>query len=270
MASRVPVRSFRVLSSASCHSHSSVVRPSIKSCPSAAVVRSSSRAFSTTPSCREGEQEQQQEKPRWSYTPPGAKAPFSLKIHSKRPPFPVNEDPAVLDKFYIEFLGPGGDKMLSEEVKWLAVTHKSFDQGRRGFNDRLAFLGKRIVQLQVSLALVQNAGNYKRKIPSDPYGRQPFEHPALEGLENLTDNTKNYITSKNKLSDLAQRYNLQTVLRWSPRMPDDLTASGLDVVLAHTMYAIIGAIALEKGGQVANKVAQERILSPLGLPVASV
>lgn len=31
--------------------------------------------------------------------------------------------------------------MLSDEVKWLAVTHKSFDQGRRGFNDRLAFLG---------------------------------------------------------------------------------------------------------------------------------
>lgn len=36
------------------------------------------------------------------------------------------------------------------------------------------------------------------------------------------------------------------------------------------MYAIIGAIALEKGGQVANKVAQERILAPLGLPVASI
>ena len=32
--------------------------------------------------------------------------------------------------------------MLSEETKWLAVTHKSFDHGRRGFNDRLAFLGK--------------------------------------------------------------------------------------------------------------------------------
>lgn len=38
-------------------------------------------------------------------------------------------------------LGEDGDKMLSEEVKWLAVTHKSFDQGRRGFNDRLAFVG---------------------------------------------------------------------------------------------------------------------------------
>jgi len=38
-------------------------------------------------------------------------------------------------------LGEGGEKVLSEEVKWLAVTHKSFDQGRRGFNDRLAFVG---------------------------------------------------------------------------------------------------------------------------------
>lgn len=55
----------------------------------------------------------------------------------------------MLDKFYIEFLGPGGDKMLSEEVKWLAVTHKSFDQGRRGFNDRLAFLGKWLPAAQV-------------------------------------------------------------------------------------------------------------------------
>ena len=31
--------------------------------------------------------------------------------------------------------------MLTEEVKWLAVTHKSFDHGKRGYNDRLAFLG---------------------------------------------------------------------------------------------------------------------------------
>ena len=31
--------------------------------------------------------------------------------------------------------------MLTDEVKWLAVTHKSFDHGRRGYNDRLAFFG---------------------------------------------------------------------------------------------------------------------------------
>ena len=53
----------------------------------------------------------------------------------------VNDDPRKLDAVYVRVLGRDGDKMLSEETKWLAVTHKSFDHGRRGFNDRLAFLG---------------------------------------------------------------------------------------------------------------------------------
>jgi large subunit ribosomal protein L15 len=55
--------------------------------------------------------------------------------------FKVNEDPKRVDDAYKRMLGADGDKMLSEEVKWLAVTHKSFDHGRRGFNDRLAYLG---------------------------------------------------------------------------------------------------------------------------------
>lgn len=42
---------------------------------------------------------------------------------------------------YNRLLGREGDKMLPEEVKWLAVTHKSFDYGRRGFNTKLAYFG---------------------------------------------------------------------------------------------------------------------------------
>lgn len=43
----------------------------------------------------------------------------------------------------------------------------------------------------------------------------------------------------------------------------------MDLVLAHTMYAVIGAISLEKGNAVANKVARERILAPLGFKIAA-
>jgi hypothetical protein len=68
-------------------------------------------------------------------------APFRVRPLPKGGPFKVNEDPKRLDDAYIRMLGPGGDKVLGEEVKWLAVTHKSFDHGRRGFNDRLAYLG---------------------------------------------------------------------------------------------------------------------------------
>lgn len=106
----------------------------------------SRRGLSTSPYKSIPEQEEppndDEYKPRWAETPPLAKAPFSLRMHSRRPEFPINSDPKVLDEFYIRMLGKDGEKVLSDELKWLAVTHKSFDQGRRGFNDRLAFLGK--------------------------------------------------------------------------------------------------------------------------------
>ena len=82
------------------------------------------------------------QRPRWSYTPQQMKAPFPpQRIKDASKPWECNSDPEKLDRFYIKFLGRGGDTVLTEEVKWQAITHKSFDQGRRGFNDRLAFFG---------------------------------------------------------------------------------------------------------------------------------
>ena len=83
------------------------------------------------------------DRPRWQHTPSAMVAPVRLKTFKPRNEYPVNEDPRRLDEAYVHVLGQGGDKMLTDEVKWLAVTHKSFDQGRRGYNDRLAFFGAR-------------------------------------------------------------------------------------------------------------------------------
>ena len=79
--------------------------------------------------------------PRWESTPPRMIAPVRSRPPVPDNDYPVNTDPRRLDKVYDQVLGRGGYQMLTEEVKWLAVTHKSFDHGRRGFNDRLAFLG---------------------------------------------------------------------------------------------------------------------------------
>lgn len=83
-------------------------------------------------------------KPRWSYTPPAMKAPFSPHVTKdpRRSEWRVNEDPEVLDAMYTRLLGRDGARILPEEIKWLAVTHKSFDQARRGMNDRLAYIGR--------------------------------------------------------------------------------------------------------------------------------
>jgi hypothetical protein len=84
-------------------------------------------------------------RPRWSYTPERMKAPFNPNVPKdpRRSVWLVNDDPRLLDDMYTRLLGRDGPRMLQDEVKWLAVTHKSYDQGRRGFNDKLAYFGER-------------------------------------------------------------------------------------------------------------------------------
>lgn len=79
--------------------------------------------------------------PRWKQTPRAMTAPVRLRPVKPGNEWTVNEDPRKLEDAYTRMLGKGGDTFLSENIKWLAVTHKSFDHGRRGFNDRLAYLG---------------------------------------------------------------------------------------------------------------------------------
>jgi len=108
-------------------------------------VRSSACAFSSTTPSRSTEYDAEVtpalDRPRWKQTPPRMMAPHRIRPKARGGVYQVNEDPKKLDDAYIRMLGPGGDKILGEDVKWLAVTHKSFDHGRRGFNDRLAYLG---------------------------------------------------------------------------------------------------------------------------------
>ncbi|KAJ8071185.1 hypothetical protein OCU04_001524 [Sclerotinia nivalis] len=204
-------------------------------------------------------------RPRWSYTPPQMKLPFNPRANHDIPTWQVNSDPERLNRFYTHFLGRGGDQVLTDEVKWLAVTHKSFDQGRRGFNDRLAYFGRRILSLQTSLVLLQSPIARQAQFPQDADGVEPYSHPALDGLPNLTNVKVDDILSKERLATLGTQIGMPDIIRWEPRMKDNLEKSGIDLVMATSLYAIIGAVALQKGGDVATRVARERVLKPLGI-----
>lgn len=98
-------------------------------------------AFSTTSPVSEEPGAERRDRPRWQQTPKAMAMPIRVRDPPRQAPYIVNTDSKVLDQAYNKMLGRGGDSMLPEEIKWLAVTHKSFDHGRRGFNDKLAFLG---------------------------------------------------------------------------------------------------------------------------------
>jgi len=188
------------------------------------------------------------------------KAPFSVRIKDPSKAFQVNEDPKKLDYMYETFLGPGGKDVLDDDLKWLAVTHKSFDQGRRGFNDRLAFFGRRILELQTNLVLLSSP---VRGSTSDT-GRE-FRHPALEGLKNIHNQPLSKVLTIPRLASLASAVGIPGVTQWKPRFPDNLPASGFDIVMTGSLYGIIGAISLHRGGDVANRVAKENVLKRLGI-----
>ncbi|KAM3418080.1 hypothetical protein BST61_g6285 [Cercospora zeina] len=206
--------------------------------------------------------------PRWRQTPPRLQQPVRLRPRSEPSQlWRVNSNSEKLDTVYDNFLGPiagnnRGRELLDEKTKWVATTHKSYEHGHQGFNDRLAYLGKRILDLQCSLALLS------APIPSITAELPPnevFKHSALKGLENITAFNKTTIMRKERLSSLATRYELDKVVRWKPRDPKNLKQSGFDVVLAQAIFAIIGAVGLQRGGEMAARTARERVLAPLGL-----
>ncbi|KAK5116197.1 hypothetical protein LTR62_008523 [Meristemomyces frigidus] len=215
-----------------------------------------------------------QDLPRWQQPPPRMKAAFRLRPMPNQPEWRVNDKIEPLNEMYDNFIGRAGEgardqagvqgtkgsDLLPEEVKWLAITHKSHDHGRLGFNDRLALLGKRLVDLHTSIALLHAPAPPATSSTSGIYA-----HPALHNLSNITKSTRAQILSPARLAKLAQGYGMDRVVRWKPKKSGDLKASGSDTVLAHAVYAVVGAVALQRGGEVAGRVVREKVLAPLGL-----
>ncbi|CAJ2507131.1 Uu.00g083170.m01.CDS01 [Anthostomella pinea] len=210
--------------------------------------------------------EQAAEIPRWMQTPERMKAPFSPHITKDpaRSRWKVNEDAQKLDDALNNFLGRDGERMLPDELKWLGVTHKSFDQGRRGFNDRLAFLGRQICAMEATQSIITSPADYAQP-ENDPYAdrRQPYEDPALRSLDNLTNNQPNDLFTLDKLTKIALDTGLTEVVRWKPRMPENIKGSGFNVIMSGAIYALVGAVALQNGGKVASRVVRERIMKKI-------
>ncbi|KAG5932500.1 hypothetical protein E4U53_001301 [Claviceps sorghi] len=239
-------------------------RHTLRSLPACLLRAYTSESTPTPESFTAPESSQPQSPPRWSQTPAGMKAPFqldhALSPHNKI--WSVNNNPGRLDDMYNRLLGPGGSRMLPEELKWLAVTHKSFDQGRRGFNDKLALMGRLTLVMEATKEIVSKAP-LEGSRQTDDLPRTPFEHEQLAAVDNLSVESPKDVVGKEKLYVLANKVGLRDVVRWKPRLPNHLEASGIEVVLNSAIMAIIGAITLQHGSVVAASIVRKKILPML-------
>jgi len=84
--------------------------------------------------------------------------------------------------------------------------------------------GRRIVELQTSQALISSPQEPQAEI--DEFGRIPFQHPALIGLQGLSDEAQSKILDKARLAQIAERYGLDKVTRWTPKRVCILSSCG--------------------------------------------
>ena len=83
--------------------------------------------------------------------------------------------------------------------------------------DRLWLLGKRILELQISLALFHGSSATPFAETQDGYGREPFRHPALDGLAGMSLESKYHMLNVKRTARLAEKYELDSVVRWKPK-----------------------------------------------------
>lgn len=150
------------------------------------------------------------------------------------------------------------------QKEWMAVSLQ-MDSERASYENMEAnySAGKRILVLQSKIAALNST--HTPQTNADEFGRTPFQHPALASLQKLHAMDPAAAVNKERLGPLAKSYGLDRVTRWKPRYPDRMKTSGQDVVLTQSLLAIVGAIALQKGGEAANHIVREKILKPLGV-----
>ncbi|KAI5802132.1 ribonuclease-III-like-domain-containing protein, partial [Pyronema domesticum] len=196
---------------------------------------------------------------------PQPRAPVAPRA---RKHFQVNDDPAVLNRMYLKLFGK--EMGLSEEVKWQAVTHKSFDHGRQPFNSKLRFFGKRLLQMHASLSLLNSQPTnsteeakptvYKSLEGAHYQNPEPFVHEDFKNIDAVTQENIEKALDSGLLMPIIKESGLADVMRWKPADGNDLLRSGQGIIAIECFHAIVGALALQKGGEVAAQFIKEKVL----------
>ncbi|RPA76867.1 hypothetical protein BJ508DRAFT_364839 [Ascobolus immersus RN42] len=197
-----------------------------------------------------------------------AQHPKYANSNRVQPKFEPIRDVGLLRKAFENLLGEKWKDVLSDEVKWQCVTHISHDHGWKPHNDKLSFMGRRLLYLQATLAQIHDpvapippAQPTLEEEKSGKYSPAPvYYHEDFKNLHSTNYDSVGKLVDENVLAMIAMRAGITSMLQWTPSYPKNLAKSGQDSVAVHALFAIIGAIGLEKGGAVARQVIFERIL----------
>ncbi|KAJ2724787.1 54S ribosomal protein L3 mitochondrial [Coemansia sp. Benny D115] len=124
------------------------------------------------------------------------------------------------------------------ELMELVCTHKSFENGMDRSNERLQWLGKRVLNLVVGEHLYAKYPN----LPTESL--QDLQHAHFG------------ITS---LAEVARHFGMQPAMRWKSVAGEKGTV-GLTKVLGKSVQALVGAVYVDQGAQAARTFVRQHLL----------
>lgn len=174
-------------------------------------------------------------------------------------------DPSEYHTFITSYTGIASSKQLSDAVAQQIFTHKSFKHGKAPYNEKLAFLGRRVLYAQLSSHIMSNSAHESSistvddtaassdtsttpSSPSPAHDASVVHEPRQLTLQKL----ESHYLSPDHIGTSALRIpGLAALLRWTPRDTTQLHASGQVKVAGDAMTALVGALELQCGGDVA-------------------
>ncbi|CCG80954.1 Putative uncharacterized protein [Taphrina deformans PYCC 5710] len=145
----------------------------------------------------------------------------------------------------------GVSDRLDDKVAVQVFTHKSHRHGAEGYNEKLAFLGRRVLEVRVSEYLLARPTSS----PSAIAGR---DVDALVG-ERIRD-----VSNADRVGRFALRHEpFAALMRWKARDERDPVASGQVKVASETLLALIGALELQAGALSAKEFVTRTVIPGL-------
>lgn len=176
-------------------------------------------------------------------------------------------DPSEYHAFISSYTGISSSTQLSDAVAQQIFTHKSFKHGKAPYNEKLAFLGRRVLYAHLSSHIMSNsshapssptatAASSDASAPSTSPSPLPDTTPPPKdesSQRQLTLQTlESHYLSPDHIGTSALRIpGLASLLRWTPRDTTQLHASGQVKVAGDAVTALVGALELQCGGDVA-------------------
>ncbi|KAK6203206.1 ribonuclease-III-like-domain-containing protein [Scheffersomyces amazonensis] len=141
---------------------------------------------------------------------------------------------------------------ISDELILQVLTHKSFGNGIKPYNEKLSAMGAKLLNLFFAKYVVNKPSSNELVING-------------KNLDVLGSPIARELCGKTSMGVFAKNNQLNSVMFWKPNTKNiGFASSGELTISAQVMYALVGAITFSYGKRVAEQFIEEKILQGNG------